>query len=87
MTLEQFESFVPIPGLMREIGEMMLFEDEFGYAGGEEVVLPENVSFHDLLNCGTLANGFMKLGVPCQMTSWVEYVKKEDWSKILAPLK
>ncbi|CAG8981858.1 hypothetical protein HYALB_00009533 [Hymenoscyphus albidus] len=69
VTLEQFEKFAPIPGLMTEIGEMMLFEDEFGYTGGEEIVLPKN------------------LGVPFQMTSGEEYVKKEDWSRVLATLK
>ncbi|CAG8960324.1 hypothetical protein HYFRA_00012398 [Hymenoscyphus fraxineus] len=69
VTLEEFEKFAPIPGLMTEIGEMMLFEDEFGYTGGEEILLPEN------------------LGVPCQMTSWEDYVMKEDWSRVLATLK
>ncbi|TVY15394.1 NmrA-like family domain-containing protein 1 [Lachnellula arida] len=41
ITLEQFEKFIPIPGLGREIGEMMLFERDFGYDGGDpSVVLP-----------------------------------------------
>ncbi|KAG9228579.1 putative NAD dependent epimerase/dehydratase [Amylocarpus encephaloides] len=44
VTLEQFEMFMPIPGLGREIGEMMLFEDEFRYCGGEKgVVFPEDL--------------------------------------------
>lgn len=43
--LEQFEKFIPIPGLGREIGDMMVFEAEFGYDGGDpSIVLPENVS-------------------------------------------
>jgi len=44
-TLEQFEKFIPVPGLGKEIGEMMLFEAEFGYNGGDpSVVLPGDVS-------------------------------------------
>jgi hypothetical protein len=45
ITLEQFEKFIPVPGLGKEIGEMMLFEAEFGYDGGDpSVVLPGDVS-------------------------------------------
>lgn len=35
---------------------MMLFEDEFGYTGSEEVVLPENVSSHHLITFANLFN-------------------------------
>jgi hypothetical protein len=45
ISLEDYSKLVPIPGLGRELGEMMLFMDEFGFTGGEEnVVYPENVS-------------------------------------------
>ena len=45
MTLEQFESSFPVPGLGKELGEMFLFIDEYGLTGGEEnVVFPEEVS-------------------------------------------
>lgn len=43
--IDVFDRFFPIPGLGRELGEMMAFMDEFGYAGGEPgVVLPSEVS-------------------------------------------
>lgn len=43
--IEVFDRFFPIPGLGRELGEMMAFMDEFGYAGCEaDVVLPSEVS-------------------------------------------
>lgn len=46
LSVEQFEMFLPIPGLGRELGEMMAFMDEFGYAGGvPNVVMPQDVSF------------------------------------------
>ncbi|RDL39342.1 NAD(P)-binding Rossmann-fold containing protein [Venustampulla echinocandica] len=43
MTVDQFDKILPIPGLGREIGEMMLFGDEFGWGGGEDVVLPQDL--------------------------------------------
>lgn len=46
--MDMFEKFFPIPGLGRELGEMMAFMDEFGYAGDWEIVLPEQVSSVDL---------------------------------------
>jgi hypothetical protein len=46
VSLAAFEGFIPVPGLGREIGEMMGFMDEFGYDGGEEgVVGVEDVSY------------------------------------------
>jgi hypothetical protein len=45
LSLEDYSKLVPVPGLGRELGEMMLFENEFGFTGGEEnVVYPEDVS-------------------------------------------
>lgn len=45
ISLEQFEKFIPVPGLGREIGEMMMFENEFGYEGSDpSVVSPVDVS-------------------------------------------
>lgn len=45
LPIEVFDKFFPIPGLGKELGEMMAFMDEFGYAGGDlNVVLPEEVS-------------------------------------------
>ncbi|TVY83394.1 NmrA-like family domain-containing protein [Lachnellula suecica] len=70
ITLEQFEKFIPVPGLGREIGEMMLFEGEFGYDGGDaSVILPGDLS------------------VDCPLTSWEEYVREENWSKVLGKLR
>jgi len=41
LSVDMFERFLPIPGLGRELSEMMAFRDEFGYNGGDEsVVLP-----------------------------------------------
>lgn len=42
--IDMFEKFFPVPGLGRELGEMMAFMDEFGYAGDWDTVLPEHVS-------------------------------------------
>ena len=36
---EAYEKYLPIPGLGKELGEMFLFMDEFGYTGGEEGVV------------------------------------------------
>ena len=44
--VEVFEKFIPVPGLGREIGDMMAFIDDFGYTGGDEtVILPGDVSY------------------------------------------
>ncbi|KUJ12868.1 putative NAD dependent epimerase/dehydratase [Mollisia scopiformis] len=41
LPIEVFDKFFPIPGLGRELGEMMEFMEVFGYVGGDpEVVLP-----------------------------------------------
>lgn len=37
--VEIFEKYIPVPGLGKELGEMLLFMDEFGYTGGEEGVV------------------------------------------------
>ena len=37
--MQVFEKHVPIPEFGKEIGEMFLFFDEFGYTGGEEGVV------------------------------------------------
>ncbi len=34
LPLDNFVQMVPIPGLAKELGEMMLFISEFGYDGG-----------------------------------------------------
>ena len=45
LPIDVFDKFFPIPGLGRELGEMMEFMDEFGYVGGDSsVVLPLEVS-------------------------------------------
>lgn len=44
LPIDVFDRFFPIPGLGRELGEMMAFMDEFGYAGGDpDVVFPSEV--------------------------------------------
>ncbi|KAH7417677.1 NmrA-like family protein [Cadophora sp. MPI-SDFR-AT-0126] len=43
LSIDVFENFFPVPGLGRELGEMMAFMDEFGYAGDWDVVLPEQL--------------------------------------------
>ena len=43
--VEVFEKYMPVPDLRKELGEMFLFFDEFGYTGGEEgVVHAQDVS-------------------------------------------
>jgi hypothetical protein len=55
LSIDQFERFVPVPGLGRELGEMFAFMDEFEYAGGDaNVVLPSEVGY--LLVCSEYAN-------------------------------
>jgi len=45
LSIEQFEMFLPVPGLGRELGQMMAFMDEFGYDGGDpNTVAPQDVS-------------------------------------------
>ena len=44
LSIEMFETFFPVPDLGRELGEMMAFMDEFGYAGDWDTVSPEHVS-------------------------------------------
>ena len=65
LSVDIFARFIAVPGLGRELGEMFAFMDDFGYAGGEDVLLPS------------------ELGVPCPVTRWEEWVKKQDWSKVL----
>lgn len=44
LSVDQFARFIPVPGLGRELGEMMAFMDEFGYGGDEpNVILPSEV--------------------------------------------
>lgn len=46
LSVDAFDRIFRIPGLGRELGEMMAFMDEFGYAGDDpNVVLPGEVSF------------------------------------------
>jgi hypothetical protein len=41
LSINQFDNSIPVPGLGRELGEIMAFEDEFRYGGGDSnVVLP-----------------------------------------------
>jgi hypothetical protein len=43
--LEVFEKVIPVPGLGKEIGEMLAYIDEFGYDGSDPTVVhPEDVS-------------------------------------------
>lgn len=44
VSVDAYEKYFPIPGLGKELGEMFLFMDEFGYTGGEDVVLAQDVS-------------------------------------------
>ena len=39
ISIETYEKDVLVPGLGKELGEMLLFMDEFGYTGGEEGVV------------------------------------------------
>ena len=82
LSIDQFERFVPVPGLGRELGEMFAFVDEFGYAGGDsDIVLPSEVSRD--FSCQNWANS-IQLGVHCPVTSWKDWVEKQDWSKVLS---
>ena len=45
MPVEVYEKYMPVPDLGKEMGEMLLFFEEFGYTGGEEgVVHAQDVS-------------------------------------------
>jgi hypothetical protein len=77
--LDVFDGFFPIPGLGRELGEMMAFMDEFGYVGGEPaVILSSEGSSPDVWS-----GSHRQLGVTCPLTSWEDYVNEQDWSHIL----
>ena len=43
VSIETFDKFFPIPGLGREIGEMMEFMEDFGYCGNTPTILPGEV--------------------------------------------
>ena len=90
---DAFLKMVPTPDLGEEMGEMFLYFDEFGYTGGEEgVVLAQDVSFpfyysqnRDLaLESEALTYRRNKLGVPCPLNTWEEYIKSEGvWADLL----
>lgn len=82
LSVDQFEQFIPVPGLGRELGEMMAFMDEFGYGGDDpNIVLPSHVRNHSFRP--NFAN-LPQLGVPCPVTNWADWVKEQDWSKVLS---
>lgn len=82
--VETYEKYIPVPGLGKELGEMWLFADEFGYTGGEEgVVHPQDVSLF-CREFWSMTNHGVQLGVPCPLTTWEEYVKSERvWADVL----
>ena len=83
LPLEAYEKYIPMPGLGRELGEMFMFMDEFGYTGGEDVVLAQDVSLH-YRELSSITNPRSQLGVPCPMTTWEEYIKLENvWADLL----
>ena len=98
--LSAFEKMLPIPDLGPEMGEMFLYFDEFGYTGGEAgVVLAQDVrSFPFFLAFFVCSDGGrrvswrepgadlwgFKLGVPCPLNTWEEYIKSEGvWADVL----
>ena len=81
--LEVFEELVSVPGLGKELGEMLAFIDEFGYDGGDPIVVyPEDVC-HPICFVMGNSNHSSQLGVPCPLTTWESYVKEQDWSSII----
>jgi hypothetical protein len=82
LSVDQFERFIPVPGLGRELGEMFAFMDEFGYAGVDtNVVLPSEVGRPCI---GSTSANAEQLGVPCPVTGWNEWIKKQDWTEVLS---
>ncbi len=83
--IQAFEKYMPVPDLGREMGEMFLFFDEFGYTGGEEgVVNAKDVSTRRGRSCEAALMIELQLGVPCPLTTWEEYIKAEGvWSDVL----
>jgi hypothetical protein len=81
--LDVFEKVVPVPGLGKEMGEMLAFMDEFGYDGRDPTVIhASNVSNMVYFNLES-ANCSSQIGVPCPLTTWEAYVNEQDWSGIL----
>ena len=51
MSLETYEKNMPVPGMGKELGEMFLFMDEFGYDGSD----PSVVHAQDVSHIGVLS--------------------------------
>ena len=80
----KFERFIPILGLGRELGEMMAFMDEFGYAGGDpDVVLPSEVGGTiQSITENLLTQDSLEFIV--RSPAWEEWIKKQDWLQVLS---
>ncbi|KFY27603.1 hypothetical protein V493_03404 [Pseudogymnoascus sp. VKM F-4281 (FW-2241)] len=70
VTLEQFIASVPDKDFGAEAGDMFAYSSDPGYDGGDKTLMK--------------AEDIRKAGIDCPMTSLEEYMKKEDWSSILA---
>jgi hypothetical protein len=82
ISLEVVEKVVPVPGLGKEMGEMLAFMDEFGYEGGDpSIVYPEEVSYSrcfnleraNLFNTAWSSLSFDNVGGICQAARLAEH--------------
>ena len=84
-TLEEFSGHDPT-GLMREVGELLMYIEEFGFDGGDPNILTADqvgsaaaqALSGDLTDVGAQ---FEEREYPIPRTKIAEHIRHEDWSK------
>lgn len=80
-------AFAELGELRLEMEECVAYFNEFGYTGGDpNIVDPKDVSFPCLMSLAAGradTNAAQQLANPPQLASVEEYLRKQDWAKIL----
>lgn len=66
---DEFIPMIPDPEFGRELADMFTYSTDPGYDGGMDLIKAEDLR---------------KAGIDCPMTSLKDFIKKEDWSAVLA---
>ncbi|KAI1910969.1 hypothetical protein LOZ66_001959 [Ophidiomyces ophidiicola] len=91
VTVEQMKEASPDKEFGREVGDMFAYSSDPGYDGGDKSLLRADdlravspsiiLVLADVVANQTL---LIKAGIDCPMTTLEEWMKKEDWSSVLA---